>query len=225
MRKLKIVTLILITAVLLSLTGCSSKLIPARAPAQENTNTVGFLTLYAFDAREEQIFLVPNMGHSFVAIKNTTAAPVQIRDYTLMPDKEVTMGTYGHQAHFGIWYNLEACYLTDGRYKGIGSVTRALSTGDFELINEYVGEGYKQGKDYWSFDYNCSAFALAIWNYVSADGCCNEDVINIKGTTTPAKLYKELTLFEGFELNRKSSDTNLAYYHNGTELVEALFRG
>jgi len=177
------------------------------------------LTLYAFDANEESIFGVPNMGHSFIAVKNNTDEPLKVVNFPLEPGEEVTVGTYGHSARFGIWYNLEACYLTpepQRYYRGIGSISREICAADLDAINKYLSD-----KDFWSFGYNCSAFALGAWNTVAGEF----DAIEIKGTLTPAKVFEELQKFTGFELNRKAANTNSAYLYIDDEMQEWAFNG
>jgi hypothetical protein len=69
------------------------------------------LTLYSFDGRGESAFWVPNLGHSFVSVKNSSGRELKLGGYILGDGDEVSVGAYGQSAHFGIWYNLECKFV------------------------------------------------------------------------------------------------------------------
>ena len=193
--------------------GCST---PAEVQDRSVTNAVTGtsvieLSIYTYDGNGHNIFLVPNLGHSFVGVKNLSASSITIGNYTLAAGEEITIGTFVQSAHSGVWYNIEAAYIALGTYQNVVS----LSIGVEDLLKIDAISDYILATDYWSFKKNCTNFALDLWNLAAGD-----DAISVDGFfTTPTNLQKQIMRFSEFERNKVISTTALPSYFDGTNLV------
>lgn len=150
-------------------------------------------TIYAFDSKSESKFALMNLGHGFVSVKNVTKSPITVGGFVLGQDKEVSIGTWGQNAHWGIWYNLESTYLTLGRYKGITSLTQGVSTLGLDNLNAYL-----LANDTWTPLRNCSYFALDMWNTLAAA----DDVMDLGWLVTPAEVSDRIRQTDGYKTDR-----------------------
>ncbi len=203
---MKKIVFLLLLCLTLCFASCSAPA-PVERTVSEPETAVAQLTLYAFDGVSERVFGIPNLGHAFVAIKNTSALTLNFFGYNLEPDKEVTVGTWGQSAHWGIWINIEAEYMRIGRYKGIVSLSRGITPATLDKISIHMN-----GADYWTPTTNCSAFALALWN-IDAEN----NNIGIKGLVTPGKLTAQIKQFESFKTERPVPADTLPCFKNGKE--------
>lgn len=191
MKKKLLARVGVLLALLLCLTGCGQ---PKRYPAPRiEADAAAVLTLYAFNGEAERVFGLMNLGHAFVSVKNLSARPLTLAGYTLEPDSEVSIGTWGMDAHWGIWYNAESVYLTLGRYKGRVSLTQGLSAQDIDTLTAYL-----RANDTWTFFRNCSYFALDLWNLTAAP----DERIDLGGLITPSKVHKRLSATDGSQVER-----------------------
>lgn len=186
----KLVILVLLVLFGLSLAGCAEKTyvspkLTGDEPAQ--------VTLYAFDASSEKVFGLINLGHAFVTIKNTSDAPLTIGAYTLPQGEEVSIGTWGMNAHWGIWYNVESTYMTIGRYKGRVSLTQGIGTEELGSINTYLLQS-----DTWTPFKNCSYFAVDLWNLVSDES----ERLDLGGLITPERVANRIRRTESYKTDR-----------------------
>ena len=210
---MKVLKVFLILAMCFMFVGCGA---PAATPDRTVANTVGpgsliELSIYTYDGNGHGIFLVPNLGHSFVSAKNVSAGSLTIGNYVLTPGEEITIGTFVQTAHSGVWYNIEAAYTTIGTYQNVVSLTIGVSDASkITAITDYI-----INSDYWSFTKNCTDFALDIWNIAAG-----EDAIEVSGLfTTPTALQAQLMRFNEFELNRLLSVASDPSYYDGTNLI------
>lgn len=178
------------------------------APPADNSVV---MYLYAFDGTSEAVFGIPNLGHAFLSFYNGTAETVTIGKYDIASGDEITVGTWGQQAHWGIWYNIEAQYMSIGRYKGIVSLARTVSDEERGKINAYLAD-----TDYWTPLTNCSKFALSAWN----EGA-GEDKIDLGGLVTPARVKAEIEKFSTFEVYRISPvSADAAFYDSESDALK-----
>lgn len=181
--------------------GCGQKTrfkVPSTPP-----DTVLELTLYAFDGKSERVPLLINLGHAFITVKNVTDNNQQIGAYTLRPNEECSIGTWGMNAHWGIWYNVESTYLTLSRYEGRVSVTQGITDSDVSLLNEYI-----KNNDTWTPFKNCSYFAVDLWNLASDA----DEFFDLGGLITPDRVTKRIKNTDGYATNRNISEFDAVGY-------------
>ena len=101
----------------------------------EKENSIGTLTLYAFNGDSERVPGTINLGHAFISVENTSEETIKVGAMTLEANEQTSVGGWGQTAHFGIWYNIESTYMTIGRYKGILSLTTQITKDDLNNLN------------------------------------------------------------------------------------------
>lgn len=182
--------------VALTLFGCSSGPLPV---ADKNTPVVGKISLVAFNGDSERVPGTVNLGHAFVVVENTSEKDISVGLYGLEPGEEVSIGSWSMSAHFGIWYNIETCYMDlYDRYEGRKSLTVDITEGDVTALGEYLADN-----DSWSLFRNCSYLALSLYNIA----CPESEKIDLKGTITPGRLYSYMG-----STDKAMTDTEFADY-------------
>jgi hypothetical protein len=157
--------------------------------------------------------------HAFLLVENISLNPIEIGNYTLDSNSEVTVGTWGNRnEHKGIWYNLESYYInqTDS-YSNRVSLSNEINRNELEIINETLIE-----RDNWSYFNNCSTFASVVWNTVAT-----EDETLYAGTflRKPSTLSKSIKSKKNHKVNIKISITekNAIAYSNKNSLKKPSF--
>lgn len=189
MKKLFCIAISL-TLSLTFLFGCGKKTFDA---PPNSTDSALELTIYGFDAESEKVFGLVNLGHAFLSIKNVSSAPLTVGGFVLPADNEVSIGTWGQNAHWGIWYNLESTYMAVNRYDGRVSLTQGINLLQLDSINAYL-----LANDKWTPFKNCSYFAVDVWNTVSDSGTG----FDFGGLVTPSRVSKRIRATNGFLINR-----------------------
>ena len=161
----------------LALTACSEALPRVNLSGE----TVGAITLFAFNGDSERVPGTMNLGHAFVGVTNLTDEAYQVAGYRLQPQETVTIGSWSMSGHFGLWYNIENYYMNEkGRYEGRLSLDQDFSASALNAINEYLYD-----HDYWSLFKNCSYLALNLFNLCRPEA----ERLEVSGTVTPGKIY------------------------------------
>lgn len=189
----KFLCTILIIVILCTLfVGCSpTDKTYKNAPPKDNA--VAVITLYTFNGDSERVPGLMNLGHAFITISNISNTALTIGSFTLDPNSEVSVGAWGIDAHWGIWYNVESTYMSIGRYDGRISVSQQIDANDIDVLNDYIAKN-----DTWTPFKNCSASALTMWNIVSH----TDAFIDLTGLITPARIYSLIIANDGYEVNR-----------------------
>jgi hypothetical protein len=172
--------------------GCAGGGAKNKTLAEPAGAAAAVLRVYAYDGDSERVFLLPNLGHAFVSLSNTGDAAVELPGLRLLPGEEITIGTWGQRAHWGIWYNVEARYMSIGHYKGVISLAKPVTADGIAAMADYM-----RGNDRWTFGENCSKFAMSLWN--SAAG---RDALAVDGVVTPNKLKRQIENYSAAETDR-----------------------
>lgn len=201
--KKKIFILILIAILSFPIVACNNTYIERKLDI--STSDIALLTLYSDDGKNESNFLARNYGHSFVAITNIGSEIITTGDMPVTTNETITIGLWSILEHFGIWYNVESNYIKEtNKYNGRLSITIGLSQDDIAKINQIIGKNAS-----WTPWYNCSKFALDIWNSVATES----EKIYTKLFTSPGYLVKEIKNFSNYETNKIcETSTQVRYY-------------
>ncbi len=180
-------------------------------------NAVATLTIFTYDGKGESKFGLMNLGHSFLSISNMSQSDIIIGSYKLNSNESVCVGTWSIQEHFGVWYNVESNYIRlYEKYLGRLSVTKYLEENDIETICDFIAT-----HDYWSPIYNCSYFAINLWNSVAKQN----EKLDTYLIYSPSKLSSQLKTFQEYQIN-KSIKTNYDFgYFNETMFVSFNLEG
>ncbi len=180
-------------------------------------NHIATLSIFTFDGKSESQFGLMNLGHSFLSISNASKDDVVIGNYTLKPDETVCIGTWSILEHFGVWYNVESNYIRlYEKYLGRVSITKYLDSYDIETICNFIAM-----HDYWSPIYNCSYFAINLWNSVAKE----TERLDTYLIYSPSKLSSQLKEFKNYQIN-KSIKTNYKFgYFNEANYVSFNLEG
>ena len=173
--------------------------------ARGSTIELARLTIYSYYNSSS------GSGHAFISIKNNMTTSITIGVYTIKPNEEITIGTWGLNDHSGIWYNKEAYgFSSDSSavsYFNIYSVHISLDYSDFATINTFINNN-----DTWTSTNSCCSFARRLWNSVSA--------IDISSTgTNPQSLANAIRAIGGIRVysipSYISGTSKVGYAHNG----------
>lgn len=106
-----------------------------------------------------------SFGHVWVYIHNTTDEPFEVGLYTVQPGEGVSLGNFNltRSDGSGLYYNIESYCGNKYGIDGTVSVTDELTYGRLKAVTAALKVGNR-------FDpiYNCTGFALTIWNIGSA---------------------------------------------------------
>lgn len=205
---------LMISLLALLLTSCNEQNTNKRTITNVlSSANIAELTIHAFDGKSEQTFLVTNMGHAYLSIINRQTTPLLVGNYVVAPNEELYFGSWGQEAHWGVWYNMEPLYLKSGRYEGRVSLTRGINNeDDITKISSFI-----KNNDYWSFAFNCTSFATSLWNEIAGS-----DKIAFKNFMNPTNLRNSLKAFDNYVVNRpleNSENYQTASYFDGLELL------
>lgn len=166
---------------------------------------VALLSIYADNGASESNFFVRNLGHAFLSVENISSASFNVGDREVKPSETITVGLWSILEHFGVWYNVESNYIKEhNKYNTRVSITIGISLDDLDKVSKIIDENNK-----WTPLYNCSKFALEIWNAVAQDS----EKIDAKFITSPSYLVNEISKFEEYEKNRPcDTDQVIRYY-------------
>lgn len=113
--------------------------------------------------------------HSWLAVKNLTLSSMTVGGLQINSTKRCSIGTWKTPVHYGIFYNLEK-YYEDEMSDECVSVSTYIDATTLSIINyAFTDSDY----DKWSVWYNCTDFAIEIWNYaVESDYQISAGIIN-----------------------------------------------
>lgn len=169
---------------------------------------VALLSIFADNGKSESNLLLRNYGHAFLSITNITDNSFTIGDREVAPNETITIGLWNVLEHFGVWYNIESNYIAEyEKYTHRVSLTIGIGNEDINTLTEII-----KNSDRWNPFFNCSTFALKMWNSVADE---NEEIYK-KLIVSPSYLVKEITKFDDYEENRECvTDKNIKYYNEG----------
>lgn len=172
------------------------------------SDDVALLSIFADDGKSESNFLLRNYGHAFLSITNTSDSPFTVGDREVNPNDTITVGLWNVLEHFGVWYNIESNYIAEyDKYTHRVSLTIGITLEDIAEISKTI-----DGSDRWSPFFNCSTFAMKVWNKVAEES----EKINSKLLVSPGYLVNEITKFDEYEKNRECvTDKNIKFYKEG----------
>lgn len=172
---------------------------------------VAKLSLFAFDGEGEQKWGLMNLGHAWVTIENVSTSPIQLNDRTLAVGEIISIGTWSMLDHFGVWYNVESGYVSEyNRYDGRVSATIGLSEDDITKVCQFISSN-----DKWNFLFNCSKFALNLFDSVASDS----EYIEKPLIYTPSYIAGEIRKFDTFETNKEMATISDVGYYDGSTFV------
>lgn len=176
---------------------------------------VATMTIVSFDGKGESVYGLMNLGHTFIAIENTSSDDMMIGKYILNPGKTVTVAVWSILEHFGVWYNVESNYIEYcNKYNGRVSLSKEINEEDVKKISEFI-----KSNDNWDPYRNCGYFATKLWNTVAKD----KEFIN--GGTTPSNIAKSIAMSDGYKKNLEIPVSSAMGYFDGTTFVEYKLEG
>jgi hypothetical protein len=103
-------------------------------------------------------------GHAWISVKNISSSNITVGKMTVAPNYTVSIGTWGNKSeHDGLWYNLEAYFVSSGSYTGRASLVANIDSSALATLTSHI-----VGYDTWSTLNNCSSFAYKAWNKISS---------------------------------------------------------
>lgn len=175
---------------------------PAKTPAAFSGEPVAVMSIFAFDSESQPTYGLMYLGHSFLSFENVSDGDIAVGALTLAPGEFCTVGSWGMNVHFGIWYNIEANYIVrGGMYDGRTSVSKTIGTEDLAAVNAFFA-----ATDKWSPLYNCANMAVDAYN--AAGG----DTLPLSGIITPTRVIDELRRWTHVETNRPVGTYGIAGY-------------
>lgn len=167
------------------------------------------LTLFSFNGDGEGRIGLMNLGHAFLSIENISDEPIELLHKNISVGETISIGTWSILEHFGIWYNVESNYIVEhNKYDGRVSITIGIDNEDISTLSNYMSNN-----DKWNPIYNCSKFALTLWNTVAE----NSEKINKPIIYTPTYIAKEIKKFDSYETNRAiPTEETIGYFNNST---------
>lgn len=201
----KIIVLFLIMFSVFSLTSCNSNNYKDRS-LKIDLNDSAILSICADNGKGESTFLSRNYGHAFLAITNISTDSFIIGDQEVESGETITVGLWSIVEHFGVWFNVESNYIKErDKYNTRVSANIGIELAEIEKINEVI-----KNNDKWNPLYNCSKFALDIWNLVAEQ---HSEKINVPMFVSPSYLVDEIKRFKDHEFKQVfETSTNVRYY-------------
>lgn len=165
-------------------------------------NGVAVLTIFASSDASGSSFSTD--GHAWITVSNTSSSNITVGKFAgVAPGKLVSLGTWGNKSeHTGLWYNLEALFVSQGAYNNRVSLSIDLNASQLSSINSVIANS-----DTWSLTNNCASFATKVWNTVAA--------VKLSGST-PTSLRDDIKKKFGYVTNLSFSSSYAVYYANGT---------
>ncbi len=197
----KIFCFLLILVILFSFTGCKNE---EKTEFKNPENPICRVNLFASNGSYDKRFLIMNFGHSFISIENLSENNINVGDYILKKDEEITLSVWPVSNHSGVWYNIESGMIaaTD-KYSDRISVSFLIDYNTLEEINFLLKEAPT-----WNVFYNCSDFTLDIYNIITKSSY--EPVF-----VTPNKLVKLFKEYDFDTYRTIAENDNIGYFKNG----------
>lgn len=106
-----------------------------------------------------------SFGHVWIYIHNTSDEPFEVGLYTVQPGEGVSLGNFNltRSDGRGLYYNIESYCGNLYGLDGTVSVSDELTRGRLNAVSEVLKIG-----NHFDPIYNCTGFALTIWNIGSA---------------------------------------------------------
>jgi len=195
----------LIFVAMFSFVGCSDVDTPASKTLGIEMQDVALLTLFSDNGKGDSNWLVRNYGHTFLSVENISNNAFAVGDMVVNPGENITIGLWSVFEHFGVWYNIESNYIKEhNKYDERVSITIGVNLEDITKIS-----GIIKDNDAWTPLYNCSKFALDVWNTVAVDS----EKIQSKFFMSPGYVMDEIKKFEGFDsVKTCETSTTIRYY-------------
>ena len=107
------------------------------------------------------------LGHSFLAVQNTSSSTITIGKMQLAPGKTVTLGTFGNlEDGKCLYYNVEKYCMNDSNannnYTPNKYIGEYITSSELSTLNSTINSHTS-----WSLSYNCAGFAADCWNSFS----------------------------------------------------------
>lgn len=209
MKIKKIACLILVLPCLVLASCATSKAKTREIVGEVSTSSIAEIHIYAYGGDGRSLPLVPNMGHAFISIRNLSNNSFDMGQYRLEAGEEVSIGLWGQEASWSIWFDLEVYYLKKGLYKKSVSVKRGIeSLVEIEALSNLIKNTGK-----WTFSNTCTTFALNAWNLGAG-----EDRIGTKNST-PKRLKEQIKRFSTCETERKITSNKSPSFIKGGEFI------
>lgn len=201
MKKYIIVLLLTIMSII-TFSGCGTNRERKLNVAEDD---VALLSIFADNGASESNFFVRNLGHAFLSVENISSSSFMVGDREVKPSETITIGLWSILEHFGVWYNVESNYIKEhNKYNTRVSITIGISLDDLNKVSKIIDKNNK-----WTPLYNCSKFALEIWNAVALES----EIIDAKFITSPSYLVDEIVKFKEHQKNREcNTDQIIRYY-------------
>ena len=102
-----------------------------------------------------------SFGHVWIYIHNTTDQPLEVGLYTVQPGEGVSLGNFNltRSDGPGLYYNVESYCGEKYGLDGTVTVSDELTWGRLKAVSTILKNG-----NYFGVFYNCTGFALTIWN-------------------------------------------------------------
>ena len=205
--KRKILSIILIMIGVFTFAGCNNTQAVSGRVRELNLSDsdIALISIFSDDGKGESNWLTRNYGHSFFAITNVSDEEFVVGDMTVKPEETISVGLWSIFEHFGVWYNVESNYIKEhNKYAERVSLTIGIGIEDITKITEII-----KNNDAWTPLYNCSKFALQVWNAVAMDN----ERIDSKLLMSPGYLVDEIKLFAGHEKVRECNTSDIVRYY------------
>jgi hypothetical protein len=201
----RFLAVILIMLSIVSLAACKEIENPVSKTLSVSAEDVALLTLFSDNGKGDSNWLVRNYGHSFLAVTNISENAFAVGDMVVNPGETISVGLWSVFEHFGVWYDIESNYIKEhDKYSKRVSITIGVGLEDISSISEVIKEN-----DAWTPIYNCSKFALDVWNRVATDN----EKIESHFFMSPGYLVEEIKSFNGYENVRQcETSTTIRYY-------------
>lgn len=175
--------------VVFGLSACAQ---PRKTPASFDGVPVARISIFAVDAESTANYGLLYLGHSFLAFENVSDDDLQVGSIRLAPGEMCSVGSWGMNAHFGLWYNVESNYIDNAQlYAGRVSLTKNVSAEGMATVNARLA-----ALDTWTPFTNCARIAMDTFD--AAGG----DTLKLRGLVTPTRLKNEIRRWTNAETNR-----------------------
>lgn len=203
----KIVSIILIMMAMFTFAGCKSSLVSGNVARELSVDSsdMALLSIFSDNGKGESNFLTRNYGHSFLSVTNLSEENLLVGDMLVMPNETIAVGLWSIFEHFGVWYNIESNYIKEhNKYAERVSLTIGINKDDVAKISEVI-----KNNNAWTPLYNCSKFALEVWNSVAMEN----ERIESKLLMSPGYLVEEIVKFSGHEESRACNTSEVVRYY------------
>lgn len=197
----KIITIIITLISLLFISSCRNKIENKNVKSE---NPLCRVNLFTSIGEYEKNFLLMNLGHAFVTFENLTNCPLQIGNYNLEVDEEISISIWPISGHFSIWYNLESKMINiSNKYSDRISISFEIDQIILDKINQFLNTNPK-----WGILSNCSKFVLCIYNIILEDDYTSLFI-------TPKTLYEIFKHYDFMKQKIIKENSNIGYFDEG----------